>query len=176
MRTKLAFLLLLFSAATLSAQTHPWGITFGIGNSSSDLAARRLFGKQWAGLATLGYTSGTAEFSDTAGVGTQSATEWSLGVSARRYFGSGEFRPFGEAGGGIRWFPGFSPCSHPHGPFASAGGGVEYKLAPRVSIEGTTGLSYSSINTRCEDNGVITRIHQRTLTTFRSSLSLTFYF
>ena len=69
MRTKLAFLLLL-SAATLCAQTHPNGITFGIGNSSSDIAVRHLFGNEWAGLGTLGYSHGTAFFVDVSGTPT----------------------------------------------------------------------------------------------------------
>ena len=175
MRTKLAFLLLL-SAATLSAQTHPNGITFGIGNSSSDIAVRHLFGNEWAALGTLGYSHGNAFAVDASG-NSHALTAWSLGLSARRYVKSGNLRPFAEAGGGLRWNElGGTPCGSPHNPFATAGGGVEYKVAPQVSIEGSAGLSYSSFSQRCEVNGVVTRFHQNSLSTFRSALSLTFYF
>ena len=176
MRTKLAFLLLLLSAATLSAQTHPNGVTFGIGNASSDLAFRHLFGTQWAGLATLGYSYGTSFTTDVNGE-SHPLTMWSLGVTARRYARPGDLRPFAEAGGGVRWFNiAGTPCGKPHNPFATAGGGVEYKVAPQVSIEGSAGLSYSSFTQRCEFDGVVTRTHQKTVSTFRSALSLTFYF
>ena len=176
MRTKLAFLALLFSAAALSAQTHPNGITFGIGNASNDIAFRRLFGNEWAGLATLGYNRGSNVTIDANGE-SHSLTFWSLGLTARRYVRPGELRPFAEAGGGLRWNnSGGGLCGRVRSPFATAGGGVEYKVAPQVSIEGSAGLSYSSFSQRCEVNGVATRFHQNSFSTFRSALSLTFYF
>ena len=175
MRTKLAFLLLL-SAAPLLAQTHPNGITFGIGNASSDIAVRHLFGNEWAALGTLGYSHGAVAVIDVSGE-SHPLTSWSLGLTARRYVKGGNLRPFAEAGGGLRWNDiGFGSCGSTHNPFATAGGGVEYKVAPQVSIEGSAGLSYWSFSQRCEVNGVVTRVHQNSLSTFRSALSLTFYF
>jgi hypothetical protein len=176
MKTKPAFfLLLLLSAAALSAQTHPNGITFGIGNSSSDIAVRHLFGNEWAALGTLGYSHGAIIAVDTNG-GTHPLTAWSLGLTARRYIRPGDLRPFAEAGGGLRWSGNEGICSGVHSPFATAGGGVEYKVASQVSIEGSAGLSYSSFSQRCEFGGVVTHNHQNSLSTFRSALSLTFYF
>jgi hypothetical protein len=177
MKTKPAFfILLLLSTTTISAQTHPNGITFGIGNSSNDVAARHLFGNQWAALGTLGYTHGTAAVIDENG-NSHALTTWSLGVTARRYLRSGDLRPFAEAGGGLRWSDiGFGSCGSLRSPFATAGGGVEYKVAPQVSIEGSAGVNYASFSQRCEVNGVSTHFHQNALSTFRSALSLTFYF
>jgi hypothetical protein len=177
MKTKPVFVLLLFlSAATISADTHPNGITFGIGNSSSDIAVRHLFGNQWAGLATLGYSHGTAFYTDPSGQ-SHALTAWSLGLTARRYVKEGTLRPFAEAGAGLRYSSlGGTPCDNPRNPFATAGGGVEYKVAPQVSIEGSAGLDYSSFSQRCNFDGVVTRSHQNSLSTFRSALSLTFYF
>jgi hypothetical protein len=177
MKTKPAFfLLLLLSGATLSAQTHPNGITFGVGNASSDVAFRRLFGNQWAGLATLGYSHGNAFYTEPNGQ-SHALTSWSFGLTARRYVNEGALRPFAEAGGGLRYSSlGGTPCDNPRNPFASAGGGVEYKVAPQVSIEGSAGLNFSSFSQRCNFDGVVTRVHQNSLSTFRSALSLTFYF
>ena len=172
MRTKLA-VLLLFTAATLSAQTHRTGLTFSVGESSNEISFRRLFGPQWAALGSLGYSHGTI-FS-TPDAGSSAVDQWSVGLSARRYFAPAELRPFAQGGGGMRWtdLPG---CAHLRSPFASATGGVEYKVAERVSIEGTAGLTYSSLSQRCEVNGVTSNFSQHSLSTFRSALSITFYF
>src|SRR5437763_10289842 len=100
MKLRLAFVLV-FATATLSAQTHPTGLTFSVGQASNDVSFRRLFGTQWAALATLGYIRGTAYSS--VQVGSVPTDSWSLGLSGRRYFAPSEFRPFAEAGGGVRW-------------------------------------------------------------------------
>src|SRR5437773_10007924 len=172
MKTRLALVLLAF-AASLSAQTHPTGITFSVAQGGNDVAFRRLFGTQWAALATLGYTHGTA-FS-AAAVGSTTADFWSLGLSGRRYFAPAELRPFAEAGGGMRWTE-IAGCPRLRNPFATATGGVEYNIAPRVSIEGSAGLSYSAFSQRCTIDGITTNFHQHPLSTFRSALSVTFYF
>ena len=44
------------------------------------------------------------------------------------------------------------------------------------SIEGSAGLSYSSTSQRCEFNGIVSNFRQHSLSTFRSALSITFYF
>ena len=174
MKTRLAFVLLAFAATTLSAQTHPTGLTFSVAQSGNDVAFRRLFGSQWAALATLGYSHGTA-FSTAVPSGSTNADYWSLGLSGRRYFAPSELRPFAEAGGGMRWTE-IAGCPRLRNPFATATGGVEYNIAPRVSIEGSAGLSYSAFSQRCEIGGVVSNFHQHSLSTFRSALSVTFYF
>jgi hypothetical protein len=173
---KLLILLALAVATTASAQTHPTGLTFSVGQSSNDVSFRRLFGNQWAALATLGYIHGSAFAVTTAG-GTTEADSYSLELSGRRYFAPSDLRPFVEAGGGLRWTDIDAPgCANVRSPFATASGGVEYHIAPRVSIEGTAGLSYSSFSQRCTVNGISTNFSQHSLSTFRSALSLTFYF
>src|SRR5436853_4516917 len=117
MKIRLAFILA-FAAATLSAQTHPTGLTFSVGQSSNDVSFRRLFGKEWAALATLGYSHGSA-FS-TVQVGSVPTDSWSVGLSGRRYFAPSELRPFAEAGGGLRWTE-IGGCLHIREPFATAG-------------------------------------------------------
>jgi hypothetical protein len=174
MKTGIALLLLAFAAANLSAQTHPTGLTFSAAQSGSDVAFRRLFGTQWAALATLGYTHGTA-FSTAAVGGTTDADFWSVGLSGRRYFAPTDLRPFAEAGGGMRWTE-IAGCPHIRNPFATATGGVEYNIAPRVSIEGSAGLSYSAFSERCTIDGITTNFRQHSFSTFRTALSVTFYF
>jgi len=175
MKIRLAVVLALFAAVDLLAQTptHRYGVTFSVAQSSNEVAFRRLFGTQWAGLASLGYNHGTV-FS-AVGSGTVTADSWSIGLAGRRYFAPSDLRPFAEGGGGLRWtdLPG---CPHIRSPFASATGGVEYKVAERVSIEGSAGLSYSSVSQRCEFDGIVTNYSQHSLSTFRSALSITFYF
>ena len=168
-------ILLALAATTASAQTHPTGLTFSVAQAGNDVSFRRLFGNQWAALATLGYSHGSAFAAAVpAGVDTDS---WSLGLTGRRYFAPSDLRPFVEAGGGLRWTDIESQgCGRVRSPFATASGGVEYNIAPRVSIEGTAGLSYSSFSQRCTVNGIGTNFSQHSLSTFRSALSLTFYF
>ena len=178
MKIRLVLVLALFAAVDLAAQTptHRNGFTFSVAQSSNEVAFRRLFGTQWAGLATLGYNRGTvfSTATETGSVNVQ-ADSWGLGLAARRYFAPSELRPFAEAGGGLRWTD-FPNCSHLRSPFATATGGVEYKVAERVSIEGSAGLSYSSTSQRCEFNGIVSNFSQHSLSTFRSALSITFYF
>ena len=174
-----ALLLLALAAATTasaqtSTQTHPTGITFSVAQSGNDLSFRRLFGNEWAGLATLGYSHGNNFIVNTAGQSSDIDT-WSLGLSGRRYFASAELRPFAELGAGERWTD-IGGCGHLRNPFAAATGGVEYHIAPRVSIEGSAGLSYSEFEQRCTVGGITNTFRQRSLTTFRSALSITFYF
>ena len=178
MRKTLISLALSLAAVTVSAQTqtqsHPTGITFSVAQSGNDLSFRRLFGTQWAGLATLGYSHGNA-FSATAIGASTSTDSWQLGLSARRYFAPAELRPFAEIGAGERWVE-ISGCSHIRTPFATATGGVEYHIAPRVSIEGSAGLSYSQFEQQCTLAGTTNTFSQHSLSTFRSALSITFYF
>lgn len=178
MRKTLIPLVLVLVAATASAQTdpqtHPTGVTFSVAQSSNDFSFRRLFGKEWAGLATLGYSHGNS-FAVAANGQSVSTDSWSLGVSGRRYFAPSELRPFAEAGVGERWID-IGGCSKIRTPFASAGGGVEYHVAPRVSIEGSAGLSYSQFDQRCTVDGIPNNFSQHSLSTFRSALSITFYF
>ena len=96
------------------------------------------------------------------------ADSWGLGLAARRYFAPSDLRPFAEAGGGLRWTD-LPACSHLRSSFASATGGVEYKVAERVSIEGSAGLSYMSVSQRCEFNGIVSNFNQHSLSTFRSA-------
>jgi hypothetical protein len=162
----------------LQAQTatHRTGITFSVAQSSGDISVRRLFGNSWAGLADIGLSRGTAYAVTTLGASAD-VTSWSAALGARRYFGASPLRPFAELGGGIRWneIPGCRHASNPHG---TAGGGVEYSVAPRVSIEGSAGLAYTEITQRCTSvfDGVEYRYHQDALSTFRTALSITFYF
>jgi len=179
MRKALLLLVLALLAATTasaqtSTQTHPTGITFSVAQSGNDVSFRRLFGNEWAALATLGYSHGTG-FAVTSTGGSVDSDSWSLGLSGRRYFAAADLRPFAELGAGERWIS-IGDCTRVHNPFASAGGGVEYHVAPRVSIEGSAGLSYSEFNQRCSAGGITNEFRQHSLSTFRSALSITFYF
>ena len=177
MRKILPLLLLLLSATTLFAQDaeHRTGLTFSAGFGANDIAVRRMIGSEWAALGTLGYQRSNA-FVTTASSEPVDVDFWTLTAGARRYFAQKPLRPFAEANLGLRLmeFPG---CGHLRNPYASAGGGVEYSIAPRVSIEGSAGLQYSDYNQRCTANdGTGFRIDQHSLSTFRTALSVTFYF
>lgn len=174
-----ALLLLALAAATTasaqtSAQTHPTGITFSVAQSGNDLSFRRLFGNEWAGLATLGYSHGTGFIVTSAG-GPVDSDSWSIGLAGRRYFAAADLRPFAELGAGERW-TNIGDCTRLRSPFATATGGVEYHIAPRVSIEGSAGLSYAQFDQRCNAGGISSTFRQDSFTTFRSALSITFYF
>lgn len=176
--TLFLFLALTCIGAQLQAQTaaHRTGITFSVAQSSGDISFRRLFGSSWAALADLGLSRGTA-FPIGMATAPADVTTWSATLAARRYFAASPLRPFAELGGGMRWteIPG---CRHVRNPHATMGGGVEYAVAPRVSIEGSAGLTYTESTQRCTSafDGIEYRYHQDALSTFRSALSITFYF
>ena len=174
--TFLLFLALTSFGSQLQAQAaaHRTGITFSVAQSSGDVSARRLFGSSWAALADLGFSHGTAYSVATIGP-TADTTNWSATLGARRYFAASPLRPFAELGAGVRWTE-IAGCHHVRNPHGTVGGGVEYAVAPRVSIEGSAGLTYIEYTQRCTSGGIEYRFHQDALSTFRSALSITFYF
>lgn len=179
MTRRALFLLLLAVLVSIPAfaQIDPerkTGVTFGVGTGGGDIAFRRQLPPNWALLASAGFTEGDA-YNPGSPAGQFDLTIWSLSAGARRYFGASELRPFGEVAAGYQWTdtPG---CNDISSPRASAGGGVEYAIARRVSIEGTAGLSYASSTQKCTFNGVDYRFDSDALSTFRTALSVTFYF
>ena len=176
MMRKLA--VLLFLALPLFAQSEPdrkTGVTFSVGSAGNDIAFRRLLPPNWAVLGSLGYARGTAYPTLAPGPNVD-VTSWILTAAARRYFGSDELRPFAEAGAGLSWseVPG---CHSLRSPRGSVAGGVEYWVAKRVSIEGSAGLGYSKYGQRCEGfDGTEYRFELDNLNTFRTALSVSFYF
>lgn len=174
-----ALLLLLFAAVPLFAQSPPpdrkTGLTFSIGSADNAIALRRIVSPQWMVLGIFGVSRGN--FGVVAGNGEQpSVTSWALGAGVRRVFVSEELRPFLELDASVRRteLPG---CGHLSSPFGSLSGGVEYFVAKRVSIEGSAGVNYTNVSERCNssDFGEI-RYDAHTFSTFRSALSVTFYF
>jgi hypothetical protein len=176
--TRISLLTLIILAPCLLAQEadHKTGVTFSVGQATGELSFRRVLTPRWAALGVLGYSTGTAYAyaPSPATQGPVDVSTWSVGLSGRRYVSAAPIRPFLEAGGGIRWSE-FAGCDIQH-PYGTAGGGVEYAIAPRVSIEGSTGLTYTSHSQRCTNNGVEYRYEQDSLSTFRTALSITFYF
>ena len=175
-RTLLLFLVVLVSVPAF-AQIDPdrkTGVTFSVGNSGGDIAFRRQLPPNWALLAAAGFTEGNA-YNPGAPAGPSDLTIWSLSAGARRYFTGSELRPFAEVTAGYQWTdaPG---CSDISSPRAAAAGGVEYAIAKRVSIEGTAGLSYASSRQQCNYGGIDYRFESDALSTFRTALSVTFYF
>jgi len=170
---------LLLSTVQLAAQTtatHKTGVTFSVAQASGEVSARRLFGRQWAALGVLGYSHGTAyAYAPASPFYPNDITTWSAGLAARRYFSPAPLRPFAELGAGVRRTD-FAPCNHFNNPYGTAVGGVEYNVAPRVSIEGSAGLNYSSSSQRCNSGGIEYRLDSHSFSTFRTALSITFYF
>jgi hypothetical protein len=150
------------------------GVTFSVANSGGDIAFRRLLPPNWAILGSFGFIEGGA-YNPGAPAGQGDITTWTLSAGARRYFTGSELRPFGELTAGYQWTdaPG---CGEVSSPRATAGGGVEYAIARRVSIEGTAGLAYSSATQDCTFGGIDYRFENDALSTFRTALSITFYF
>jgi len=174
-----ALLLFLFATVPLFAQSPPperkTGLTFSIGSGDNAIALRCIVSPQWMVLGILGFSHG--DNGVVGSIGSQSSvTSWALGAGVRRVFVSEELRPFVEFDASVRrtQLPG---CGHISSPFGSLSGGVEYFVAKRVSIEGSAGVNYINISERCSssDFGEI-RYDAHTLSTFRSALSVTFYF
>lgn len=176
-RTLFLLLLAVLVSIPAFAQIDPerrTGVTFSVGNSGGDIAFRRQLPPNWALLASVGFTEGNA-YNPGAPASPAGVTTWALSAGARRYFSGTDLRPFAELAAGYQWTdtPG---CSDISSPRASAGGGVEYAIARRVSIEGTAGLSYASSKQQCSFNGIDYRFENDALSTFRTALSVTFYF
>lgn len=178
MKKLLPVLLLLLAGTTFYAQDadRRTGLTFTVGQPANDISFRRLIGSEWAALGSLGYSRGTAYGVTAGGNEPVDIDSWTLTAAARRYFANDQLRPFAEAGAGLRMteVPG---CDHLRSPYANVSGGVEYRIAPRVSIEGSAGLSYSELQQRCTAfDGTVFRLDTDSLSTFRTALSVTFYF
>jgi hypothetical protein len=172
-----ALLLFLFASLPLFAQdsNRKTGITFSLGQPDSSIAVRRLLTPKWTALGTLSFAHGSSNGAITP----VDTTSWSLGAGVRRVFISEELRPFVEVDAAVRHttVPG---CGHLNYPYVSAGGGVEYFVARRVSIEGSAGASYSQVSENCsvaDSVGTVDyRFDSHSFSTFRSAISLTFYF
>jgi hypothetical protein len=177
MTKRLPLLLVVLFSFPLVAQIDPekkTGITFSAGNTGGDISLRRQLPPDWALLAAIGYSEGDA-YNPASPLSPVGTSTWSVAGGVRRYFSRSDLRPFGELTAGYQWTeaPGCSEISHPR---AAAAGGVEYAIARRVSIEGSAGLTYSSGAQRCSFNGIDYRFEHDHLSTFRTALSVTFYF
>lgn len=173
-----ALLLFLFAAVPLLAQPSPerkTGFTFSVGQGDSAVSLRRIVSPQWMVLGTLGFSHGNNGVVGTAANPAPSVTSWSLGAGVRRVFVSEELRPFVEVDAALRRsnLPG---CGHINSPLVFAGGGVEYFVARRVSIEGSAGVNYTNLSEHCVSDFGEFRYDAHSFSTFRSALSLTFYF
>jgi hypothetical protein len=162
----------------LFAQTDPdrrTGVTFSVAQSGGDIAFRRLLPPDWALLASIGFAESNLGYNPGGPAGPLDARTYTLSAGVRRYFASSELRPFGEVTAGYDWteLPGCDDVSNPR---AAAAGGVEYAIARRVSIEGSAGLAYSRFSQRCESGGIEFELDRDALSTFRTALSITFYF
>ncbi len=174
-----AVLLFLFASLPLFAQDadRKTGFTFFFGTPDSGISARRRVTPDWTVLGTLAYSHNTLGAAGSITPGNQ--TTWALGAGVRRVFVSEELRPFVEIDAALRHTEvGF--CDHVNYPSIGAAGGVEYFVAKRVSIEGSAGLTYLRFSEKCtQDLGsgpVEFRYDSHSLGTFRSALSLTFWF
>ena len=171
-----AILIVFFTCLPLFAQdpSRKTGFTFFFGTPDNGISVRRRVTPDWTVLGTLSYSHNT----QTSGsVGPESSTSWALGAGVRRVFASEELRPFIEVDGAIRRvnLPG---CGHFSSPVVTAAGGVEYFFAKRVSVEGSAGLSYLRQSEHCttNDGAVQFDYSAHSYGTFRSALSLTFWF
>ena len=179
-----AFLLFLFICLPLFAQTpdpnRKTGFTFFFGTPDSGISVRRRVTPDWTVLGTLAYSRNGQAVAAVAGPAPNAnATSWALGAGVRRVFVSEELRPFIEVDALLRRTD-VPFCDHISYPYFTAAGGVEYFVAKRVSIEGSAGLSYSRVSERCTQdlgNGPVEfRFDSHSFGTFRSALSLTFWF
>ena len=144
---------------------HDNAITFGVGFGSTDIAVRHIFRDRWAVLGRLGYGSQGPTLAPSG-----SADSYDLGIAVRRMFGTKPFRPFAHLEA-IRHWSRFG-CSHTASMSYVGGGGVEYFLAPRVSVEGLAGAEHDTVHSHCEDN----TFHAHQTITLSSGVFVSFYF
>jgi hypothetical protein len=169
-------LLLLLACTPLLAQERKTGFSFLLGQPDSGISVRRVLTPQWTVLGTLAYAHGTTATGVTgAPAPVFDQTSWALGAAIRRVFISEELRPFVQVEGAYRRTS-LGGCEHTSYPFFAADGGVEYFVAKRVSIEGSAGLNHSHFSQRCSDDTTSVRYDSSSTATFRSAISLTFYF
>lgn len=175
-----ALLLLLLACTPVFAQDadRKTGLTFSVGQGDSAIAVRRIVTPQWTLLGELSYEHGSISPTSVGGPNID-VTRWGIGAGVRRVFTSDQLHPFLQLAANINraTLPG---CGHASYPGIAGSGGVEYFVARRVSIEGVAGLSYSRFSQRCSapDVGTGTEVgyDSSTFSTFRSALSVTFYF
>jgi hypothetical protein len=144
---------------------HDNAITFGVGLSSADVAVRHIFRDRWAVLGRVGYGSQGPAIASSGSV-----DSYDLGVAVRRMFGTKPFRPFAHLEAIRRWSR--FGCNHTATMSYVGGGGVEYFVAPRVSVEGLAGAEHDSVQGHCDDN----TFHAHQTITLSSGVFVSFYF
>jgi hypothetical protein len=174
-------LLLLLACTPLFAQERAerkTGFTFQLGQPDSGIAVRRVLTPSWMVLGTLMYAHGSSA-SGAGGGGVPAPavdqTTWGVGAAIRRVFVSEELRPFAQIEGAWRRSS-LSSCGNTSYPYVAADGGVEYFVARRVSIEGSAGVSHARFSEQCSDGTINVSFSSNSTATFRSAISLTFYF
>ena len=170
MRRRIFLMVMVMIAASMHAQEkerHDNAVTFGA-FGGGDLSVRHIFRDRWCVLGRVGYgTLGDIVVSPSPNV---SSDAYELGLAVRRTFGVKPFRPFVHLEAIRNWYD--FGCTHTASMDYLGGGGVEYFVAPRVSVEGLGGIEHNTLNSRCQDNTY--RAHQ-TLT-FRSGVFVSSYF
>jgi hypothetical protein len=185
MRTRLGFVViaaaLLFPSHLDAADAPKNALSFSFSNSDPSISYRRSFG-MFAGLISGSYAHFSYDTSQTDGPSaSNSGHDWTLGVGLRRYLAAKTaVQPFVQFDIG-RSVPTTSAviggtCGTSHADTASLTGGAEYHFTPSISIEGRAGLAGSKFSTRCSSPEFSFHDDSRTISTFRSAVSLNFYF
>jgi hypothetical protein len=189
MRTRLGFVLLtLLAVGPLMAEDAPkQAVSFSFGNSSSTIGYRHNFGK-YAGLITAGYQkfSVTQIDSQTGTAVTGKDDGWTLGAGIRRYLARrDQVQPYVQFDleRSINFFGTTvvtgsvsGQCDKPRTTTASLTGGVEYHVTRSISIEGAAGVQQSTYADRCSGPAFSYYTSYRSVGTFRSAVTLNFYF
>jgi len=185
MRTRLGFavIVILASVSLFAADAPKNAVSFSFTNSSSTIGYRRSFGA-FAALVNAGYSK--LSFSESEGDGTHGTAElhaWTLGAGLRRYLATkNALHVFAQAdvsrsiAAPYAVIGGVSECDKLRQTSGSLSGGVEYHVSRNVSLEGTAGVSAGEAVSRCTSSSFSDLSTTRSIGTFRSALTLNFYF
>ena len=172
---------LLLAPHLFAAETPKNALSFAFNSSDPTIAYRRSFG-MFAGLISGSYSRFSYDYSVTGAPNSkQTDHAWTLGAGLRRYLATKTaLQPFVQfdisrsaptAGTAV-----VGTCGSTHFSAAWLTGGAEYHVTPSVSIEGRTGIQASRVSSRCSGSDFSVRNDSRGFSTFRSAVSLNFYF
>jgi hypothetical protein len=165
------------AAEPIKPTDRPNVFSFSVASSNTSIEYRRMFRDSRLTLIAIGgYATQTAQ--EPAPYKPVSTHFLQLGLGLRRNFNTAEqFRPFAQVEILRHSSASTGQCGIPANWNYVASGGGEYFVAQRLSLEASAGLNYGRGGYGCFSDGTTTgMLSAKTLGTFRSAVSVNFYF
>ena len=168
-------MLLALSVTAAEPEKPKQALSFSVSHDDQMISYMRLFGTN-AVLLEAGYDRFTFEGSNNQGVHEKDTSQaWEAGIGFRHYLRQEQMQPFVQADY-IHGEPTNVPCGGAKIDTGRVGGGLEYHVSRNFSVEGYAGLVRSATSGRCHSDTFESTTTAHQFGTFRSAISVNFYF